>query len=151
MMMTDVYLVPLKIKQSACFRRCFLYYFTMIKWNRKWWCNCCLDTFDNTLISNNFYVFNTCYIMFKWYTVFIINKTWKIMWITLSKTKISRSRNLLIEKTKKIDIYLPNGIALACWESKKWTFSENICNGIRTNGKSNVELTIKFGGQWIVQ
>lgn len=74
------------------------------------------------------------------------------MWITLNKTMKSKKKheNVIVNK-EYVYFYLPNGMALLCWESKKWILSENNCNGNRTNGKSNVELTTKFDGQWIVQ
>jgi len=53
-------------------------------------------------------------------------------------------------KKKQVN-YLPNGIALLCCESRKWTLSEKSCNGRRTNGKSNVGLTTKFDGQCMIQ
>ena len=66
-------------------------------------------------------------------------------------TEIKKEDVIYEEKEKKDIFYLPNGMAPLWFESKNWTFSEKTCNGKRTNGKSNVELTTKFGGQWIVQ
>ena len=121
----------------------------MIEWHREGGSDGRLNTFDHPLVRDNLHVFHTADVMFQWDAVFIVNQTWKVMCVALKETRIDGHQRSVADRAH--DTNLPNGMEPWCCARTKCTLLEKIASGIRTNGKSKVELTTKFDGQWRIQ